>query len=53
MVFSSFTFIALFLPIVLLLHYASKNPAWRNGVLLIASLFFYAWAEPVSVPSTN
>ena len=46
MVFSSFTFIALFLPIVLLLHYASKNPAWRNGVLLLASLFFYAWGEP-------
>ncbi len=46
MVFSSFTFIALFLPAVLLLHFASKKPAWRNGVLLAASLFFYAWGEP-------
>ena len=46
MVFSSFTFIAFFLPVVLLLHYASRNPVWRNGVLLAASLFFYAWGEP-------
>ena len=46
MVFSSFTFMALFLPVVLLLHFTSKNPAWRNGVLLAASLVFYAWGEP-------
>ena len=46
MVFSSFTFMALFLPLVLLLHFASKNPVWRNAVLLAASLVFYAWGEP-------
>ncbi|MBP7094653.1 MAG: MBOAT family protein [Spirochaetia bacterium] len=49
MVFSSLTFIYLFLPAVLALHYASRNQAWRNGVLTAASLFFYAWGEPVWV----
>ncbi|MBN1243841.1 MAG: MBOAT family protein [Spirochaetales bacterium] len=49
MVFSSLTFIYLFLPAVLALHYASRSHAWRNGVLTAASLFFYAWGEPVWV----
>lgn len=47
MVFSSEIFIFIFLPVVLLLYYLIK-PA-RNIILLIASLFFYAWGEPVYV----
>lgn len=47
MVFSSMTFLCLFLPVVFLLHTAVKNIHFRNGVLLVASLLFYAWGEPV------
>ena len=46
MVFSSFTFIAFFLPIVIFLYFVSSSPRWKNGVLLVASLLFYAWGEP-------
>lgn len=46
MVFSSVVFLFLFLPIVLLAYFAVKGKA-RNLVLVIASLFFYAWGEPV------
>lgn len=49
MVFSSLTFLFAFLPIVLLLYYVVKDIAWKNVVLLIASLVFYAWGEPVYI----
>ena len=49
MVFSSMSFILLFLPIVLLLYYLAGSLRWKNAVLLCASLFFYAWGEPVCV----
>jgi len=42
LLFSSLLFLWLFLPLVLLLSWAApKN--WQNGLLLFASLFFYAW----------
>ena len=45
MLFSSITFLYYFLPIVLLIYFlAPKNV--RNGILLLASLIFYAWGEP-------
>lgn len=45
MVFSSATFLFIFLPVVLVLYYLV--PArWRNGILLAASLLFYSWSEP-------
>lgn len=47
MVFSSLTFLLLFLPAVLILYFARSSIKWRNGVLLAASLLFYAWGEPV------
>ena len=46
MVFSSFTFIAFFLPITIILYFICKNKTWRNCVLLVMSLVFYAWGEP-------
>ena len=49
MVFSSLTFIYLFLPVCIILYYFSKNRLWRNSVLVACSLFFYAWGEPVCV----
>ena len=47
MVFSSLTFLFYFFPITLALYFARRSVRWRNGVLLAASLLFYAWGEPV------
>ena len=48
MVFSSLPFLLFFLPAVLLgAHVLPRG--WRNGFLLIANLFFYAYGEPVYV----
>ena len=48
MVFSSVVFLFYFLPAVLLLYYTIGriHITVRNFILLIASLFFYAWGEP-------
>ena len=46
MLFSSVSFIFGFLPIVLILYYAIPKQ-YRNLMLLIASLFFYFWGEPL------
>lgn len=47
MVFSSLSFLCVFLPIVVGLHTLVKNGVARNAILLIASLLFYSWGEPV------
>ena len=48
MVFSSLIFLMVFLPVILILH--SLCPVkYRNILLLFASLFFYAWGEPVYI----
>ncbi len=49
MVFSSMTFLMFFLPITLLLYFLNERIRWRNGILLVASLLFYAWGEPVLI----
>ena len=49
MVFSSLTFLLLFLPALLAVYFACRGIRLRNAVLLIGSLFFYAWGEPVFV----
>lgn len=48
MVFSSIFFIFGFLPIFMLLYYLVPRKL-QNPVLIIGSLFFYAWGEPVYV----
>ena len=48
MLFSSITFLFLFLPVVLAVYYLVPGRG-KNIFLLIASLFFYAWGEPVYV----
>ena len=48
MLFSSVTFLFLFLPVVMAVYNIIPNKA-KNFVLLIASLFFYAWGEPVYI----
>lgn len=47
LVFSNLFFIFGFLPLNLILYFAVKNKTWRNCVLLVFSLFFYSWGEPV------
>lgn len=51
MLFPSEVFLFVFLPIVLVIYYAllRKTKTLKNVFLLIASLFFYAWGEPVYV----
>ena len=48
MIFSSLLFIFIFLPVTLLLYYLVP---WKlkNFVLLLMSLIFYAWGEPVYI----
>ena len=49
MVFSSLTFLMLFLPITVGLYFLMPGIRGKNTVLLIASLLFYAWGEPMWV----
>ena len=46
MVFSSIPFLFYFFPIFIAIYYALP---WKNAALLVASLLFYAWGEPVMV----
>ena len=55
MVFSSMTFLLVFLPITVALYYlpsffnGKDNIAYRNIILCAASLIFYAWGEPLNI----
>jgi len=53
MIFSSLTFLYYFLPVVLIIYFITPMPGGsnrlRNIVLLLSSLVFYAWAEPVFI----
>ncbi len=48
MVFSSVLFMFRFLPLFLILYYVAPG-RMKNVILLLGSLFFYAWGEPVYV----
>ncbi|MEM7104538.1 MAG: MBOAT family protein [Bacteroidota bacterium] len=49
MLFSSLTFLYLFLPLTLIVNWLLRKTEWRNVFLLFASLGFYAWGEGVIV----
>lgn len=51
MIFSSAEFLFLFLPGTLLLYYSPlfRGRRARNVLLVLVSIFFYAWGEPVRV----
>ncbi|MBR6408219.1 MAG: MBOAT family protein [Clostridia bacterium] len=49
MIFSSLVFLCVFLPTVFLLYTIIPSLKARNGLLIIASLIFYAYGEPVYV----
>lgn len=48
MVFSSLEFLFVFLPVTLLVYFCVPHKV-RNLVLLLFSLFFYGWGEPVYI----
>jgi alginate O-acetyltransferase complex protein AlgI len=49
MVFSSLFFIFLFLPLNLIFYFTVKNRKIKNIILVLFSLIFYAWGEPIWV----
>ena len=49
MVFSSLTFLMMFLPLCALAYFLCRNRVYRNTVLLIFSLLFYSWGEPKAI----
>ncbi len=49
MVFSSVSFLFFFFAIILFLYAVLRRDSLRNILLLVASLFFYAWGEPIYV----
>ncbi|MGN0578102.1 MAG: MBOAT family O-acyltransferase [Ruminiclostridium sp.] len=46
MVFSSLFFLYVFIALCIPAYFISKNVAWRNAVLIVFSLVFYAWSRP-------
>jgi alginate O-acetyltransferase complex protein AlgI len=46
MVFSSSLFLLYFFPVFLLLYHLSKNTTYKNWIILISSIIFYAWGAP-------
>lgn len=48
MVFSSLVFLFVFLPLIIFIYYISKDK-YKNYLILTASLFFYAWGEPIYI----
>ncbi len=49
MVFSSLTFLCIFLPILVCIYFLVRPLAAKNAVLVMASLLFYAYGEPVYI----
>lgn len=49
MVFSSLIFLFIFFPLTLLLYFIARNIKTKNFILVVASLIFYSWGEPVWV----
>src|SRR5688572_28245502 len=47
MVFASLIFLFVFLPLNLLLYYSIKNRTYRNWLLVLFSVVFYSWGEPI------
>ena len=49
MVFSSLIFMYAFLPLCMIIYFTARNIRTKNTVLIIFSLIFYAWGEPIFV----
>ena len=48
MLFSGIPFLFYYLPAEILVYYLLPD-RFKNGLLLVASLLFYAWGEPIYV----
>lgn len=48
MVFSTLVFLYLFLPLTLIIYYASPKKA-KNLIILLSGILFYSWGEPIYV----
>ena len=48
MLFNSMTFLWIFLPALVALYFFADKK-WRNYILLVFSLVFYAWGEPIYI----
>lgn len=49
MVFADLFFLYVFLPLCLICYFSAKKLSAKNTVLIVFSLLFYAWGEPVYV----
>lgn len=49
MVFSSVVFLYIFLPILLILYFIVPSK-WKNAIMIVASLVFFAWGEIRYIP---
>ena len=49
MVFADLFFLYFFLPVCLICYFITRNATIRNVVLIVFSMIFYAWGEPVWV----
>lgn len=49
MLFADILFLFIFLPICIILYFVAKDIKSKNTVLLVFSLIFYAWGEPVRI----
>lgn len=49
MVFASLNFLCVFFPLCMLAYFFAKDIKQKNAVLLVFSLVFYAWGEPVYI----
>ena len=49
MVFSSLFFVFVFLPLNLIFYFLTKSQKAKNYIMLVFSLIFYAWGEPIAV----
>ena len=49
MLFSSLTFLLIYLPVVLILYFITPTRIGKNLILFAASLLFYSWGEPKTI----
>lgn len=49
MIFNSLIFVFFFLPVLLIFYYLTPSVYLKNIVLLIASLLFYVWNDPLTL----
>ena len=49
MLFSSLTFLYIYIPLLCFFYFIIRNTTYRKIILTIFSVLFYAWGEPIFV----